>query len=111
MSSAPLLLKELARRCRGGHLHTRLLGGRRAAEAAVYSPGLCRAILRGIARQYQREGRVVPAGVGRACQRGVGVYALRDEPPQDAKEMAVDEAQTRVEGERDALKSWGGRQF
>jgi hypothetical protein len=76
LSSAPLLLKELSRRCSGGHRHTQLLGGRRAAAAAVYPPGLCRAILRGIARQYRRDGLVVPAGVGRACQRGSGVCDL-----------------------------------
>ena len=35
LSSAPLLLKELARRCSKAHPHTRLLGGRRARQASV----------------------------------------------------------------------------
>jgi hypothetical protein len=108
MSSAPLLLQELARRCNKGHRHTQLLGGRRAAAAAIYPPGLCRAILRGIARQFRRDGKVVPAGVGRACARGPGVCdlsactvaAIRQEPA--VERMQVDSTPPRVEDESEA---------
>ncbi len=115
LSSAPLLLRELARRCGGEHDHTRLLGGRRAAAAALYPPGLCRAILRGIAQQYRRDGKVVPAGVGRACWRGSGVYdlsdrddcalaAVRKEPA--AERMEIDGTPPRVEDESEASEFW-----
>jgi hypothetical protein len=115
LSSAPLLLQELARRCGGGHDHTRLLGGRRAAAAALYPPGLCRAILRGITKQYRRDGKVVPAGVGRACWHGSGVYdlsehddglvaAIRRDPA--AVRMQIDGTPPRVEDESEAPEFW-----
>ena len=122
LSSAPLLLKELARRCSKAHHHTRLLGGRRAAAAAIYPPGLCRAILRGIARQFRRDGLVVPAGVGRAFARGPGVYdlsSLQDagctiaairsastRGPSAGERVRVDESPPRVEDETPAAADW-----
>eukprot|EP00969_Alexandrium_andersonii_P323852 14309310-Alexandrium_andersonii.AAC.1 len=59
MSSAGPLLSELGRKCAGGHQHTALMNGR-AAAAAVYSPQLCRAILRGAEAQRRWEGQAVP---------------------------------------------------
>jgi hypothetical protein len=56
LSSAGCVLRELGRQCLGDHTHVRLLGGRRAADAAEYPRGLCRALLRGISAQRQREG-------------------------------------------------------
>ena len=74
-------------------------------------PGLCRAILRGMAKQFRREGKVVPAGVGRARARGSGVYDLRKDRGAGWERTQVDEAQPRVEDENEALGKWGGGQF
>ena len=62
MSSAPEVLGRLGHRCRGGHRHQELVGGR-AAAAAIYPPQLCKAILRGPEAQSRREGRVLPKAV------------------------------------------------
>ena len=62
MSSAPELLKRLGLRCRGGHRHQPLVGGR-AVAAAIYPPQLCKAILRGAEAQRRREGRPLPEQV------------------------------------------------
>ena len=75
LSSAGCVLRELGRRCQGDHAHVRLFSGRRAADAAEYPRGLCRAILRGILAQRQREGRD-PLGVARARATGTGIYEL-----------------------------------
>ena len=50
---------ELDRRCRGGHVHTHLLGGR-AAPAAIYSDDLCAAICKGLQKQlaYDKTNKV-----------------------------------------------------
>ena len=112
LSSAPLLLKELARRCSGEHSHTRLLGGCRAAAAALYPPGLCRAILRGIARQYRLDGKVVPAGVGRACRHGSSVVDLSEsslaavQRTPTVERVEVEGAPSRVEDEGAAPEFW-----
>ena len=84
LSSAGYLLRELGHRCQGDHKHVQLLGGRRAADAAVYPRGLCKAILRGISAQRQREGRD-PLGVARARATGTGIYELAGE---DAAELS-----------------------
>ena len=54
LSSAPELLKLLGQQCPGNHKHQPLLGGR-AADAAIYPPALCRAMLRGFEAQRRRE--------------------------------------------------------
>ena len=59
LSSAPAVLEELNRQCTRDHEHQPLVGGR-AAAAAVYPAGLCRAILRGINRQRLREAKGPP---------------------------------------------------
>ena len=64
MSSAPELLKRLGLRCRGGHWHQHIVGGR-AAAAAIYPSQLCKAILRGAEAQRRREGRPLPEQVMR----------------------------------------------
>ena len=55
LSSAPAILEHLSLRCRGVHRHQPLLGGGRAGAAAIYPPGLCRAILAGAEAQLQRD--------------------------------------------------------
>ena len=62
MSSAPAVLERLGLKCRGGHAHQALVGGR-AGPAAVYPPQLCRAILRGAEKQRELEGRPTPEAV------------------------------------------------
>ena len=89
LSSSPFLLRELDRRCRGGHAHQRLFQSR-AAAAAVYPPGLCRAILRGAEKQSQHEGRPLPRSVAYAAESGIGLCSLIDEKGKDQ----VDEQDT-----------------
>ena len=54
MSSSECIIKELARKCVGGHKHVHLMGGR-AAAAQVYPPALCEAILRGTLKQKKTD--------------------------------------------------------
>ena len=77
MSSAPALLEALGRRCDGGHRHQVLEGSGRAAAAARYPAGLCRAVLRGAEEQRRREGNHAPAGVRQLQAHGLGVFELR----------------------------------
>ena len=77
LSSAPAVLEALSRRCRGEHRHQVLEGVGRAAAAARYPAGLCRAILRGAEEQRRRGGDQVPAGVRQLQARGPGVFELR----------------------------------
>jgi hypothetical protein len=58
MSNAPALLRHLAARCTGCHAHTQLLGGRRAAAAAVYPPELVAAIVRGLQAQREEDSKM-----------------------------------------------------
>ena len=62
MSSAGELLRALHRRCDGRHLHTQL-EGQRTARAAIYPPELCRAILKGMILQKERESKGIPEWV------------------------------------------------
>lgn len=71
VSSSPKALKELRKCCGGRHVQAPLPGGR-AAAAAVYPPGLSRAILRGIATQRRADGDSFSA----AAMTGRGLYEL-----------------------------------
>merc|ERR1711978_173315 len=77
MSAAPALLEALGRRCGGARRHQVLEGSGRAAAAARYPAGLCRAILRGAEEQRRRDGDHVPAGVRQLQAHGLGVFELR----------------------------------
>ena len=77
MSSAPAVLEALGRRCDRKHQHQVLEGSGRAAAAARYPAGLCRAILRGAEAQRRRDGHPVPAGVQQLQARDLGVFELR----------------------------------
>ena len=50
LTSSWAICNELSRKCKDGHTHVPLVGGR-AAGAQVYPPALCEAICRGIAKQ------------------------------------------------------------
>ena len=59
MTSSRHVAEELSRRCRGGHSHVHLEGGR-ASAAQVYPVRLCEAILRGVLKQKNADkGRLV----------------------------------------------------
>ena len=119
LSSAPAILDELSLRCRGVHLHQPLLGGGRTSAAAVYPPGLCRAILRGAELQLQHDRGAIPACVQKAVDEGVGLYDLHPESAaqlsqSDLLGSVVDEgcmtpevAQTELQDEDVALREHG----
>ena len=106
----------LLHRSTSTHTHQRLLNGR-AAAAAIYPPNLCKAMLRGIAEQARREGRVAPDLVLGALLRGgcVDLAALEVEAarpfvrlPQSMGEpmaLAPAEGTARVIDEEDALSA------
>ena len=79
LSNSPAILRELGRRCNGqGGSCSRLRGGAHALcsgstarQAAEYCPGICRAIIKGMAQQVRNDGLLQP-GV-------VGLQALDDE--------------------------------
>ena len=69
----------MRRRCSGDHEHDHLLGGK-AAAAAIYPPGLCKAIVRGLKRHLRHQ-RGPCQGV--PCE-ALAVLATEVLPPQDA---------------------------
>jgi hypothetical protein len=95
MSSSPAVLEALSRRCRGGHVHAPLLGGTRARDAAVYPPGLCKAIADGAAEQLRRDDRALHAP---------GLHAVRG--PAASTEMHCSPVQGRTKDEDDELAVW-----
>ena len=97
LSSAPHVLKELSKLCDGSHTHVQLMQGR-AAAAAEYPRGLCRAMLQGIAAQRRREGRL-PQGAARAQASGTGIHSLA---ACTGDEVFPEPEQTQV-GDEDAL--------
>ena len=102
-SSATGVLKELGKRCSRQHQHVQLLSGR-AAGAAVYPPGLCRAILKGIDQQLHREGRHTPVRVANALASGTAIYALQPDESM-LPEGELDEAH--IVDEDAALAAYG----
>ena len=54
MTNSLSIARELARVCPRNHKQVHLMGGR-AADAAIYPPGLCKAICRGIAAQLHED--------------------------------------------------------
>jgi hypothetical protein len=95
MSSSPAMLEVLSKKCRGDHVHAPLLGGTRARDAAVYPPGLCRAITQGAAEQLRRDDRAV-------------LHALRcgRQPGAPSVEVHCGEASGRVKDEEEELAAW-----
>ena len=82
MSSAPEVLRELDRQCRGGHEHQAIRGSgaTRSRASAI------RAILRGAENQRRLDGLPVPAGVAQLQRSGLGVFELR----RDAVDLGPD---------------------
>jgi hypothetical protein len=114
LSSCPAILQNLERRCSGGHSHVRLLSGR-AAAAAIYPPGLCRAVLRGLGRQMAEEGKPAPPGLVRAVAEGRAVNDLGARVTMlgsiDATPMQVEARDDRVGDEVAELQQWGGQVY
>ena len=55
MTNCPWLVSALGLRCTCKHKHVQLMGGGRAAEAAVYPPGLCQAICSGLIEKNRED--------------------------------------------------------
>jgi len=53
MTNSIAVAEELSKKCQGGHVHTHLMGGNRASQAARYPQGLCEAICRGLVRELR----------------------------------------------------------
>jgi hypothetical protein len=97
MSSAPAVLEALSGRCQGGHAHAPLLGGTRASDAAVYPPGLCKAIAQGAEEQLRRDDRA----------RGAHeLHAVRGGSTPLSTEVHCEEAQGRTKDEGEELAAW-----
>ena len=77
LSSAPAVLEALGQRCDGRRRCQVLEGSGRAAAAARYPAGLCRAILRSAERQRRRGGDHAPAGVRQLQACDLGAFELR----------------------------------
>jgi hypothetical protein len=95
MSSSPAILEALSRRCQGGHAHAPLIGGTRARDAAVYPPGLCKAIAQGAAEQLRRDERA-QTFIAAAVRGG--------------REVHCDAAQGRTKDEGEGLATWAARE-
>jgi len=67
LSNSPALLEEVALQCSGGHRHVPLVHGR-AANAAIYPPNLCFAILRGLRKQLTNDGVMGINNIGTVCE-------------------------------------------
>ncbi len=101
MSSAPAVLEALSRKCPGGHSHASLLGGTRARDAAVYPPGLCKAIAQGAAEQLRRDNRARGARAVRVWRGARELHAVRG-----TTEVHCDDAQDRTKNEDEQLAAW-----
>ena len=114
LSSSPAILQNLEKRCRGGHSHVQVLG-ERAAAAAIYPPGLCRAVLRGLGRQMAEEGKPAPPGLVCAVAEGRAVHDIGACGPSlsriDATPMQVEARDDRVGDEEVELRQWGGQVY
>jgi hypothetical protein len=107
LSSAPCILDELGVKCSGDHEHQHLIGGR-AAQAAVYPPELCRAILRGLERQRLREGRGFSGPALRALHHGTGLYDLAEGAYDLPMTVDAEVVQNRVRDEEEELVEHSG---
>ncbi len=102
MSSAPAVLEALSRKCPGGHSHATLLGGTRARDAAMYPPGLCKAIAQGAAEQLRRDHRARGIRAVRAWHNARTLHAVRGKPT----EVRCDDAQDSTNNEDEQLAAW-----
>ena len=57
MTNSTYVGEALSEKCRGQHRHIELTGGGRTRRAEIYPDRLCRAILEGLVRQMQADGR------------------------------------------------------
>ncbi len=106
MSSAPAVLEALSRKCPGGHAHAPLLGGTRARDAAVYPPGLCKAIAQGAAEQLRRDNRARGIRAVRAWRSARGQHSVHGNTP---TEVHCDAAQGHTKDEDEQLAAWPTR--
>ena len=105
MSSSEEILRKLGKKCKGGHQHQQLSGGR-ASAAAVYPPGLCRAILQGVEAQRLREGHALPAEVADQFDKGLGIYSLEAESEEVHVDSSIEEAMDGVGDEEEYKKEY-----
>mgnify|MGYP002806614889 FL=1 len=108
MGSAPAVLEALSRKCPGGHSHAPLLGGTRARDAAVYPPGLCKAIAQGAAEQLRRDNRARGIRAVRAWHGARELHAVRGNIPRmgEPTEVYCDAAQEHTNNEDEQLAAW-----
>ena len=83
MTNAPYIGEELSLRCDGSHRHLVLIGGK-AKRAEIYPDKLCKAMLTGLVKQMESDGR-------RGCTYRVDEdVTMRDAEEKDVKMKAMD---------------------
>ena len=75
LSTSNAVLEQLSGRCPRNHDHQILVDGR-AKKAAHYPSDLCRAIIKGIEAEKQREGEVLPSHLIHSLESGCALYNL-----------------------------------
>ena len=71
------------------HRHVQLVSGR-AKACEVYPKELCKAIMRGLSRQLEKDGRMSRHGQGVTCQEGAELNDLEEHPHDDLPELVYD---------------------
>jgi hypothetical protein len=88
MTSSQFLLKELDKRCPGGHKHVALVGGR-ASAAQVYPDLLCEAICKGVVQQKAHD-RKEMVTTGKLSYTGVRSFLRHMRDLQGSSRNAVE---------------------
>jgi hypothetical protein len=94
------VLEQLSGKCPKNHDHQILVDGR-AKRAAHYPPGLCRAIIKGIEAEKQREGEVIPKDLLQSLEGGCALYNLMPQQVQLEENATGD-----LPHELDAMMDW-----
>jgi hypothetical protein len=109
MTNAPLVAKELAKKCYKSHdKHVRLEGGR-AAKAAIYPEGLVVAILRGLMAQRGADAAAWPNSV-RLAAANEQVQCNRTKDTHDEYTGETLDPKLVAEGMREELKYFKGKE-
>ena len=104
LTNNAIMAKTLSKRCDGSHKHCMLKGGNLCSQAAIYSPGFCKAIISGFKRYLHKHGRQKPQ-IGSLISRDYidskeNVLQIGEDDPSDVP--ALDELLEMFAGPNDA---------